>query len=106
MRLNGKQQAAVLISGFLVIIAGVQLNETVSAVHLWWQGGHPGLGNFVVPHWWTRYTVASALFAPIWIVCACVALLSSRRWPVVALVTLSSFVIIEPLSCVSAPSVD
>jgi hypothetical protein len=89
----------------LLIISVLQFGETVSAVHSWWQVGHPAVNDFVVAHWWTHYTVASALFAPIWLACACAALLLSRRRPVLAVVVLSSFLIFEPLSCISVPSI-
>lgn len=105
MRLNRKQQTALVLTGLLLVIAGVELEETISAVHFWWWVGHPAPRDYVVPNWWTHYTVASALFAPMWFVCAGATLAFSRRWPIAALVTLSLFLVIEPLSCVSTPSV-
>jgi hypothetical protein len=104
MRLEGKQLAALVLAGILVVISGAQLDETFSAIHFWWRVGHPAPADFVVPYWWTHYTIASALFAPVWLVCIGAALLLSRRWPLVAVVTLSWFLIIEPLSCISAAS--
>jgi hypothetical protein len=104
MRLGAKQLAAFVLAGILVVISGAQVNETFSAIRFWWRVGHPASADFVVPHWWTHYTIASALFAPAWLVCIGAALLLSRRWPLVAVVTLSSFLIIEPLSCISAAS--
>jgi hypothetical protein len=104
MRLEGKQLTAFVLAGILVVISGAQLDETFSAIHFWWRVGHPSSADFVVPNWWTHYTIASALFAPAWLIFIGAALFLSRRWPLVAVVTLSSFLIIEPLSCVSAGS--
>lgn len=105
MRLDGKQKTALVLTGLLLVMAGVELEETISAIHFWWWVGHPAHSDFVVTNWRTPYTVASALFAPMWFVCAGATLALSRRWPIAALVTLSLFLVIEPLSCVSAPSI-
>jgi hypothetical protein len=106
MRLNGKQQAALMLAGFLLLISSTELDETFSALQFWLRVSHPAPGDFAVRHWWTHYTLASALFAPTWFICIGAALILAQRWPLVAVITLSSFRFIEPLSCVSAPSVD
>jgi hypothetical protein len=105
MALNRKLQSAWVLAGLLLVISGVQLNETVSAIHSWWQVGHPATRDFVIANWWTHYTVASAFFAPFWLVCTFIALSLSRRWPLLAVVILSLFLIFEPLSCISTPSI-
>ncbi|MGB8031157.1 MAG: hypothetical protein WCF30_16020 [Terracidiphilus sp.] len=105
MRLKGSQQASVALSLLLLFMAGSQLDETFSAVHFWWRVNHPASGEFIVTHWWTPYTVASAFFAPAWFVCIAAALLLSRWRPLTAVIVLSSFLIIEPISCASASSV-
>jgi hypothetical protein len=104
VRLNGKQKAAVLIAGILLVISVVQSDETLSAVHYWHRVAHPGPTDFFVSHWATRYTLVSAFFAPCWIACTLAAPALARRWPILSLIALSSFLIIEPVSCVSAPS--
>jgi hypothetical protein len=105
MDLNRKQQSALVLAGLLLIISVLQFGETVSAVHSWWQVGHPTVSDFVVAHWWTHYTVASGMFAPFWLVCVLIALSLSRHRPLLAIVILSLFLILEPLSCISALSV-
>jgi hypothetical protein len=104
VRLNGKQKAAFLIAGILLVISVVQSDETISAVHYWWRIAHAGPTDFLVSHWATRYTLVSALFAPCWIACTLAALALARRWPILSLIVLISFLVIEPVSCVSAPS--
>ena len=104
MRLNSKQKAAILIAGILLVISVMQSDETLSAVHYLWRVAHAGPTDFFVSHWATRYTLVSAFFAPCWIACALAALTLARRWPILSLIMLSSFLIIEPVSCVSAAS--
>jgi hypothetical protein len=106
MKLDTKQQVALVVALFLVIISGAELHETYSAIQNWWHVGHAGQSEFVVPHWWTGYTIISALFAPAWLACICVGLVLSRRWPLFGVITLGAFLILEPISCASAPVVD
>lgn len=103
MRLEGKQKIAIVLAGLLVIIAGAQLDETYAVIHAWWRISHAAPADFVVPDWCTPSTIVSALFAPTWLALTCAALFLSRRWPLIAVIVLSSFFIIEPISCVSAP---
>lgn len=102
---NRKQQAVLVLAGLLLVTSALQLDEPVSAIHSWWRVGHSMPGDFVVANWWTHYTIASALFAPFWILCVLAALLLSRQRPLVAVVMLSIFLIFEPVSCISAPSI-
>jgi hypothetical protein len=104
LRLEGKQWAALVLAGILIVISGTQLNETYAAIDAWWRIGHAAPADFVVPDWCTHSTMVSALFAPAWLVLIGAALLLSRRWPLITVIALSSFLIIEPLSCVSATS--
>jgi hypothetical protein len=104
MKLDGKQIAAVVLAVLLVLISAIQLGETVSAVRYWWHVNHATVSEYVVPHWWTQYTITSALFAPVWLTCTGAALLFVRRRPILAIIALSTFLIVEPISCASAPS--
>jgi hypothetical protein len=106
MGFNGKQHAAFVLAAMLALISMIQSDETYSAVSCWWRVNHATSSDFVVPHWWTQYTVASALFAPIWIICTCAILLLVRRRPGIALAALSIFLVAEPISCASAPTFD
>ncbi len=106
MKLNRKQQLAFVLALFLFVISGAELRETISAVHNWWYVRHAGPDVFVVPHWWTGYTIISALFAPCWLACTCAALLLCRRWPLFGAIVLGAFLILEPISCASAPAAE
>ena len=104
MSIDGKQRVAIVLALLLVVISGAELHETSSAVYYWWQVGHAGLSGFVVPHWWSGYAIISALFAPSWLACTCAAFALSRRWPLFGVITLGTFLILEPISCASAPT--
>ncbi|MGA2169346.1 MAG: hypothetical protein ABSG62_14140 [Terracidiphilus sp.] len=106
MKLDGRQQAALVLALFLVVISGAELHETFSAINYWRHVSHAGSNEFVVPHWWTGYTIISALFAPSWLACTCAALALCRRWPLFGVITLGAFLILEPISCASAPAAD
>jgi hypothetical protein len=69
MRLDGKQRVVLVLAAVLVLISGTQLDETASAVGYWWHVNHAGSSDYVVPNWWMQYTIASALFVPVWLVC-------------------------------------
>jgi hypothetical protein len=106
MKLDGKQIAAIVLAVLLVLISWTQLDETVSAVSYWWHINHVASNEYVVPNWWTQYTIASALFTPVWLVCTGAALLFVRWRPILVIIALSTFLIVEPISCVSAPSLN
>jgi len=103
MRLDGWQKTAVALAAMLVLISSAQLDETISAVSFWWRLSREK-GEFVVAHWWTHYTIASALFAPVWLVLIAGVLVFVRRKPWLAVIALSTLLIIEPISCASAPT--
>jgi hypothetical protein len=106
MKLNGKLRVALVLALLLAFISAAQLPETSSAVRYWWDVGHARPSDFIVPHWWTSYTLISALFAPSWLACICTAVFLCRRWPLFCVMTLGAFLILEPMSCASAPSAD
>ena len=88
----------------LAISACLQMDETFAAVRFWWLVHHASIGAFVVPYWWTSYTVVSSFFAPIWLVLIGLALLLSHSRPVWGIISLSCFLVLLPLSCASAPA--
>jgi len=102
MTLNGKQLTVFMLAGLFILTSVLHLDVTVAAVHFWWRVGHPGQSDFIMHKWWTPYTVASALFAPVWLMLVCSTVLLSRRHPLLAVSILCSFFIVMPLSCVSA----
>ena len=106
MEINGKQKYAFALITLIAVISMAQMDETISAISFWWKVNHPTSGQFVVPHWWTHYTIASALFAPVWLTCSGATLFLVRHRPGIALIALSAFLVIEPISCASAPSFD
>ena len=106
MEIGVKQKFAFALAALIAAISVAQLDETFSAISFWWKVNHSTSSQFAVPHWWTNYTVASALFAPLWLTCSGAALFLVRRRPTLALVALSGFLIVEPISCASAPSFD
>ena len=106
MEINGKQKFAFAFIALVAVISLAQLDVTLSAISFWWKVNHPASSQFVVLHWWTRYTIASALFAPVWLTCSGATLFLVRHRPGLALIALSAFLIIEPISCASAPSFD
>ena len=91
MKLDGKQIAAIVLAVLLVLISWTQLDETVSAVSYWWHINHVASNEYVVPNWWTQYTIASALFTPVWLVCTGAALLFVRWRPILVIIALSTF---------------
>ncbi len=106
MQIGGKQKLASALIALIALISVAQLDETFSAISFWWKVNHATSSQFAVPHWWTHYTIASALFAPLWLTCSGAALFLAKRRPGLALIVLSTFVIVEPISCASAPSFD
>jgi len=106
MKINGKLRAVMVLALFLAVISASELPETSSAIRYWWDVGHARTNDFVVPHWWTNYTLISSLFAPAWLACICAVVLICRRWPLLCVIALSTFLIVEPVSCASAPSAD
>ena len=106
MGIDGKQKLAFALVALIAVISMAQLGETFSAVNFWWKVNHATSSQFAVAHWWTHYTIASALFAPFWLTCAGATLFFVRLWPGLALIALSTFLIVEPMSCASAPSFD
>jgi len=103
MKINGKLRLVVVLALFLAVISASELPETSSTIRYWWDVGHANANDFVVSHWWTNYTLISSLFAPSWLACICAVVLLCRRWPLFCVITL---LIVEPLSCASAPSAD
>jgi len=106
MEIGWKQKSAFALMGLIAVISVAQLDETFSVISSWWKVNHAAPGQFAVPHWWTHYTIASALFAPIWLTCSSATLFLVRRRPGLALIALSISLIVEPVSCASAPSFD
>jgi hypothetical protein len=106
MENGGKQKLAFALIALIAVISVAQLDETFSAISFWWKVNHATSNQFAVPHWWTHYTIASALFASLWLTCSVAALFMVRRRPGLALIALSAFPIVEPISCASAPSFD
>jgi len=106
METGGKRKFAFALTALIAGISAAQLDETFPAISFWWKVNHAASSQFVVAHWWTSYTVASALFAPFWLTCAGVTFLLAKRRPGLALIALSTFLIVEPVSCASAPSLE
>jgi hypothetical protein len=106
MKLSGRLKVVLVLALFLAVISASELPETSSAIRYWWNVGHARTNDFVVLHWWTNYTLISSLFAPSWLACICAVMLLCRRWPLFCVITLSTFLVVEPVSCVSAPSAD
>ena len=106
MEINGRQKFAFALIALVAVISVAQMDETFSAISFWWKVNHPTSSQFVVPHWWTHYTIVSALFAPVWLTCSGATLFLVRHRPGLALIALSAFLIVEPISCASAPSFD
>jgi hypothetical protein len=106
MRLAGTQKAALIIAVLLLIISGTQLDITVAALRCWRHVHRAAASEFVVPQWWTPYTIGSAVFAPLWLAVTGAVLILVRRFPKLALVSLSAFLIAAPMSCGYAPSLD
>jgi hypothetical protein len=104
MKLKGSQKTALAFAALLVLISAWQLDETTSALKYWWNIEHATPTEYVVPHWATCYTWASALFAPLWLALGCGTLFLLRLRPISALVALSTYLIVAPISCASAPS--
>lgn len=104
MKLKGSQKTALAFAALLVLISAWQLDETISALKCWWNIRHATPIEYLVPHWATRYTWASALFAPLWLSLGCTTVILLHRRPVAALVALSAYLLIAPVSCASAPS--
>ena len=104
MKLNGKQWAALFLATLLALIASWRLNETYFAIKYWWEVGHASPDEYIVHHWATLYTWASALFAPLWLVLTCGTLYFFRHRHSWAVALLATYVIVAPLSCTYAPS--
>ena len=104
MKLNGSQKTALVFAALLVFISAWQLDETIFGMKCWWNIRHATSNEFLVPNWGTRYTWASVLFAPLWLALSCRTVFSLHRRPVAALIALSTYLLIAPISCASAPS--
>ena len=88
-----------------LVTAFFQFDVTIAILRDWWQVKHPPRGFFVVPQWWTHYTVMSALYSPIWVVCIGSTILLARRWLGFAVFLLAGFLILEPISCMAMPGI-
>ncbi|HEV2136719.1 MAG TPA: hypothetical protein VGR47_21045 [Terracidiphilus sp.] len=107
MELNGRHRTALtiaaLVAGLLVLISSWRVDETVSALKYWWAIAHATPSEYVVHHWATLYTWASALFAPFWLALSVGTFVLLRRRPIAALAAMSAYLIAAPISCTSAP---
>ncbi len=97
MGIDGKQKLAFALIALIAVISVAQLDETFSAISFWWKVNHATSSQFAVAHWWTDYTIASALFAPFWLTCTGTTLFFVRRRPGLALIALSTFLIVDKL---------
>lgn len=106
MKIDGRQKLVFALIALIAALSVAQLDETFSAISFWWKVNHATSSQFVVLHWWTHYTIASALFAPLWLTCTISTFYLVNRRPGLALIALGTLLIVEPISCASAPSFD
>lgn len=104
MKTDWRQHTAQAIGALIALIAIWQLDETSSALKYWWEIRHAAPSEFVVWHWATVYTWASALFAPAWLAMVGGTLFLLRRRPASALIAITACLIVAPISFASAPS--
>jgi len=106
MNLQGREKAALVLSGLVALVAMWQADETISALKYWWNVKHASATDFVVPHWATSYSWVSALFAPLWLALIIATVFFLRRWPTALFVVLGAYLLIAPVSCAYAPALD
>jgi len=99
---NAVRTASWTLAIVLLTLACVQFDVTWVLVHSWWQVAHPPPHAWVVCHWFTPYTIASGLFAPLWCLVVALLLWTSYKQPILGIAALSLCVILLPVSCSSA----
>jgi len=87
----------------LLVFAVAQMDVTWALIRSWWLVAHPPSHAFVVKHWFTHYTIASGLFAPVWCLIVLVLFWVSSKRQIPGVVALSLCFILLPMSCASAP---
>ncbi len=106
MKLDAKQRAVLVLAASVAIVSAWQADETVMALKYWLAVKHATATDFVVSDWATRYTWGSALFTPLWLALSVSTLFFFRRRDTLALSILGACLIVAPVSCAYAPSLD